>query len=74
MTTHTIRLRDLAPKQRVALRHLAKGCTGREIAHALGMRYGSARVFLHFLYQDLGVRNKTEAAIWYVMKGAHDGP
>jgi len=45
---------------------LAEGASARVIARKLGYSEGTTRVYLHNLYKQIGVRNKTEAVIWYL--------
>ena len=45
---------------------LSEGASARVIARKLGYSEGTTRVYLHNLYKQIGVRNKTEAVIWYL--------
>jgi hypothetical protein len=45
---------------------LAEGASARVVARKLGYSEGTTRVYLHNLYKQIGVRNKTEAVIWYL--------
>jgi len=45
---------------------LAEGASARVVARKLGYSEGTTRVYLHNLYRAIGVRNKTEAVIWYL--------
>jgi DNA-binding CsgD family transcriptional regulator len=47
---------------------LAKGFSVRAVADAVGLSYGTTRVYLCNLYGRLGVGNKTQAALWYVQR------
>jgi len=47
---------------------LAEGASARTIAKKLGYSEGTVRVYLHNLYRTIGVRNKTEAVIWYLQR------
>lgn len=47
------------------LKMLATGAPNKAIAVDAGYTEGSLRVFLHHLYQKIGVRNRTAAAIWW---------
>lgn len=51
---------------RQMLELLAEGASARVIARKLGYSEGTTRVYLHNLYKQIGVRNKTEAVIWYL--------
>ena len=45
---------------------LAKGGTSKIVAARLGYTDGTARVYLHNMYKNLGVSNKTGAVSWYL--------
>lgn len=51
---------------RQMLELLAEGASARIVARKLGYSEGTTRVYLHNLYKTIGVRNKTEAVIWYL--------
>jgi DNA-binding CsgD family transcriptional regulator len=51
---------------RQMLELLAEGASARVVARKLGYSEGTTRVYLHNLYKQIGVRNKTEAVIWYL--------
>jgi DNA-binding CsgD family transcriptional regulator len=44
---------------------LSTGASGKGIAEALGYKEGTTRVYLHNLYQRIGVKNKISAVNWY---------
>lgn len=54
----------LDAKNERMLELLAEGASAREVAKKMGYSEGTTRVYLHNLYKAIGVRNKTEAAIW----------
>jgi DNA-binding CsgD family transcriptional regulator len=54
----------LDAKNERMLELLAEGASAREVARKMGYSEGTTRVYLHNLYKTIGVRNKTEAAIW----------
>lgn len=56
----------IGPQEKQMLEMLARGASTREIAHALGYKEGTIRVYLHDLYKKVGVTNKTSAVIWYM--------
>ena len=62
----------LDAKNERMLELLAEGASAREVAKKMGYSEGTTRVYLHNLYKAIGVRNKTEAAIWQLsrMRGA----
>jgi len=51
---------------RQMLELLSEGASARVVARKLGYSEGTTRVYLHNLYKQIGVRNKTEAVIWYL--------
>lgn len=53
-------------KSRRMLELLADGASTRLVAKKMGYSPGTVRVYLHNLYKVLGVRNRTEAVIWYM--------
>ncbi len=57
---------DLTARDRRMLELLATGADGARLAAKLGLTPGTVRVYLHFLYRKLGVRNRTEATLWYL--------
>ena len=65
--------RPLAPRQRQVLALVAVGQSNKEIARALGLTLPTVKNMLTETYWRLGVRNRTEAAIWWYRKGAHSG-
>lgn len=55
----------LGPRERRVLELLAHGASNKEIARELGISEGTVRTHLERLYRKLGVRSRTEAAVWY---------
>ena len=53
---------------------LAQGASARVLAQQLGYSEGTMRVYLHNLYRAIGVRNKTEAVIWYLHRTREESP
>ncbi|HZZ92038.1 MAG TPA: helix-turn-helix transcriptional regulator [Usitatibacter sp.] len=58
----------LEAKHERMLELLAEGASAREVAKKMGYSEGTTRVYLHNLYKAIGVRNKTEAAIWQLSR------
>jgi DNA-binding CsgD family transcriptional regulator len=58
----------LDAKNERMLELLAEGASAREVAKKMGYSEGTTRVYLHNLYKCIGVRNKTEAAIWQLTR------
>jgi two-component system nitrate/nitrite response regulator NarP len=53
----------LAPRERELIRFVARGLRNREIAQELGVTEGTVKVYLHAVFDKLGVKNRTELAI-----------
>lgn len=53
----------LTPRERTIVSHVAKGHRNRDIAAELGITEGTVKVYLHALYQKLGIENRTELAV-----------
>lgn len=56
-------LAPLAPRERQIASHVGRGLRNREIADALAMSEGTVKVYLHTIYQKLGIKNRTELAL-----------
>ena len=56
-------LAPLAPRERQIAAHVGRGLRNREIADALAMSEGTVKVYLHTIYQKLGIKNRTELAL-----------
>jgi len=56
-------LAPLAPRERQIASHVGRGLRNREIAEALAMSEGTVKVYLHTIYQKLGIKNRTELAL-----------
>ena len=53
----------LAPRERQLIGFVRKGLRNREIAAELGVTEGTVKVYLHAIFDKLGVGNRTELAI-----------
>ena len=53
----------LAPRERQLVSFVRKGLRNREIAAELGVTEGTVKVYLHAIFEKLGVGNRTELAI-----------
>ena len=53
----------LNPREKTIVSLIAQGQRNRDIAAALGITEGTIKVYLHALYQKLGVENHTELAV-----------
>jgi two-component system nitrate/nitrite response regulator NarP len=53
----------LAPRERQLVRFVRQGLRNREIAKQLGVTEGTVKVYLHAVFDKLGVSNRTELAI-----------
>ena len=56
-------LEGLAPRERQIAEHVGRGMRNRDIAAALSMSEGTVKVYLHNIYQKLGIENRTELAL-----------
>lgn len=56
-------LSPLAPRERQIAAQVGRGLRNREIADALAMSEGTVKVYLHTIYQKLGIKNRTELAL-----------
>jgi len=53
----------LAPRERELIKYVRQGMRNREIANELGVTEGTVKVYLHNVFDKLGVKNRTELAI-----------
>ena len=53
----------LAPRERQLIRFVRRGLRNREIAKELNVTEGTVKVYLHAIFEKLGVKNRTELAI-----------
>ena len=53
----------LAPRERELIKLVRNGLRNREIAQQLGVTEGTIKVYLHAVFQKLGVSSRTELAI-----------
>ena len=53
----------LAPRERELIKCVSQGLRNREIAKQLGVTEGTVKVYLHNVFDKLGVKNRTELAI-----------
>jgi two-component system nitrate/nitrite response regulator NarL len=63
MTGGSDPLAKLAPREREIAELVAKGLRNREIADQLTMSEGTVKVYLHGIYQKVGVENRTALAL-----------
>ena len=54
----------LSPRELAILRRLTTGATSKNIARALGICEAAVYVQVRSLFRNIGVRNRTEAALW----------
>lgn len=59
----------LTPRERTIVSFIARGQRNRDIAEALGITEGTVKVYLHALYQKIGIENRTELAILALRHG-----
>lgn len=53
----------LNPRERKIARLVARGMRNRDIGAELGIGEGTVKVYLHAMYQKLGIENRTELAL-----------
>ena len=53
----------LAPRERQLIGFVRKGLRNREIAEQLGVTEGTVKVYLHAVFEKLGVSSRTELAV-----------
>lgn len=54
---------SLAPRERQLIALVRKGLRNREIAEQLGVTEGTVKVYLHSIFEKVGVANRTELAM-----------
>jgi DNA-binding NarL/FixJ family response regulator len=54
----------LTARQREVLDRLAVGLSNQDIAHELGITVGTVKLHLHNAFSAIGVKNRTQAAMW----------
>ncbi len=54
---------SLAPRERQLIRYIREGLRNWEIAERLGVKEGTVKVYLHSIFEKLGVSNRTELAM-----------
>lgn len=62
----------VGPKEEQLLALLAEGGSTRAVARKMRHSEGTVRVYLHRLYRTIGVRNRTEAVLWYLKRDRAD--
>lgn len=60
---------ELTARELAVLELLVKGCTNRDIAHALGMADKTARIHVSNILRKLEVMDRTEAAVAALQRG-----
>lgn len=61
-------VRPLTPRQREVLTLAALGLPNKRIARELGIAYQTVKQHLSNIYERLGVRSRTEAAVWMLRR------
>jgi two-component system nitrate/nitrite response regulator NarP len=54
---------NLSVRERQIVEAVARGKRNRDIAESTGMSEGSIKIYLHRIYEKLGIENRTELAI-----------
>ena len=58
-----VRRPPLAPRERQMIRFVRQGLRNKEIASELGVTEGTVKVYLHGIFEKLGVSTRTELAV-----------
>ena len=58
----------LTPREREVLAKVAEGKRNKTIAHELDLTEHTIKLHLHHLMKKIGVRNRTQAAQWYLTR------
>jgi DNA-binding NarL/FixJ family response regulator len=64
----------LTPRQREVLRLLAEGKSNKQICRVLNVAEGTIKNHLYALFRQIGVSNRTEAALWLARHVTIDTP
>ena len=56
--------RELSPREEEVLRLLATGLANKQIARRLGITERTVKAHLTSVFQQLGVTDRTQAALW----------
>lgn len=70
---HGPQVAPLSPRERAVMRKLREGGSNKDIANALGICEATVKVYLRTCYQKIGVKNRTQAAVW-ASEQLSDGP
>lgn len=57
-------LSALTARERAVISLVAQGRRNKEVAAELGITEGTVKVYLHKIYEQIGVANRTELAVW----------
>lgn len=58
----------LTPREREVLTLVSQGMRNKTIAHELGLSEHTVKLHLHHVISKIGVRNRTQAAQWYLTR------
>lgn len=62
----------LTPRERDVLRHLSRGLTNKQIGEELKISHETVKEHVQRILQKIGVRDRTQAALWVVRSGIFD--
>ena len=62
-------IEPLSEREIEVLRLLAQGLTNKDIAQTLCLSVLTVKTHLHHIFGKLGVRSRTEAALWATQRG-----
>ncbi|MGY1706031.1 response regulator [Geodermatophilus sp. SYSU D00697] len=68
------RVADLTEREQEVLALVGRGMANKQIARALGIREGTVKAHLTSVFQRIGVRDRTSAALWARTHLAEDPP
>ncbi|RKP44614.1 helix-turn-helix transcriptional regulator [Trinickia fusca] len=68
------RLERLTPRQLEVLRLLAEGKSNKQICRVLNVAEGTIKNHLYALFRQIGVSNRTEAALWLARRFPAESP
>jgi DNA-binding NarL/FixJ family response regulator len=61
---HNHALRELTPREQQLVDLVSQAKLNKEIAHELRLAEGTVRDYLSRLFRKVGVKNRTELAVW----------
>lgn len=59
---------ELTPREEEVLELVASGCRNKVVGHELGVTEHTVKLHMHHIMRKIGVRNRTEAARWFLSR------